>query len=125
MFKTGFFLSSDWCTDQYASLYEAANHWACTGGCPQGGAAAAAAPLSQLAAASQRAASATAAAVAAAEIPSTPPAADGPRGTLIVCPLSVLSNWQMQIEEHTAGNLQVWVQFLCFTCLCMPDHYSP
>jgi hypothetical protein len=24
-----------------------------------------------------------------------------------VCPLSVLSNWQTQIEEHTAGNLQV------------------
>jgi hypothetical protein len=24
-----------------------------------------------------------------------------------VCPLSVLSNWQTQIEEHTAGNLKV------------------
>ena len=36
-----------------------------------------------------------------------PPLADGPRATLIVCPLSVLSNWQTQIEEHTAGNLQV------------------
>ena len=36
-----------------------------------------------------------------------PPTADGPRATLIVCPLSVLSNWQTQIEEHTAGNLEV------------------
>ena len=35
------------------------------------------------------------------------PAVGGPRGTLIVCPLSVLSNWQQQIQEHTAGKLQV------------------
>lgn len=39
------------------------------------------------------------------ELPPSLPAAGGPRGTLIVCPLSVVSNWQMQIEEHTAGNL--------------------
>ncbi len=45
----------------------------------------------------------------AAEAPPTPPSADGPRATLIVCPLSVLSNWQMQLEEHTAGNLSVHV----------------
>ena len=43
---------------------------------------------------------------AAEEPPAAPPAADGPRGTLIVCPLSVLSNWTMQLEEHTAGNLK-------------------
>jgi SWI/SNF-related matrix-associated actin-dependent regulator of chromatin subfamily A3 len=43
----------------------------------------------------------------AAEPPAKVPAADGPRGTLIVCPLSVLSNWQQQLEEHTAGNLKV------------------
>ena len=42
---------------------------------------------------------------AAQEAPPSLPAAGGPRGTLIVCPLSVVSNWQMQIEEHTAGNL--------------------
>lgn len=42
-----------------------------------------------------------------AEPPARPPAAGGPRGTLIVCPLSVLSNWQQQLEEHTAGNMQV------------------
>jgi len=42
---------------------------------------------------------------AAEEPPPSLPAAGGPRGTLIVCPLSVVSNWQMQIEEHTAGNL--------------------
>jgi hypothetical protein len=28
-----------------------------------------------------------------------------------VCPLSVLSNWQTQLEEHTAGNLQVLMSF--------------
>jgi hypothetical protein len=26
---------------------------------------------------------------------------------LIICPLSVLSNWEIQFEDHTAGNLQV------------------
>ncbi|KAI7841955.1 hypothetical protein COHA_004482 [Chlorella ohadii] len=46
---------------------------------------------------------------AAEEPPPSLPAAGGPRGTLIVCPLSVVSNWQMQIEEHTAGNLSVCV----------------
>jgi SWI/SNF-related matrix-associated actin-dependent regulator of chromatin subfamily A3 len=68
------------------------------------------APSSQLQAAAKRksdADAAAAAAAAAAGAGSSPPAADGPRGTLIVCPLSVLSNWQTQIEEHTAGNLQV------------------
>ncbi len=40
--------------------------------------------------------------------PSQPPSVNGPRATLIVCPLSVLSNWQMQLEEHTAGNLKVF-----------------
>ena len=44
---------------------------------------------------------------AALEPPPTPPPADGPRCTLIVCPLSVMSNWVTQFEEHTAGNLQV------------------
>ena len=39
------------------------------------------------------------------EVPAAPPAASGPRGTLIVCPLSVMSNWQMQLEEHTQGKL--------------------
>lgn len=39
--------------------------------------------------------------------PSQPPSVNGPRATLIVCPLSVLSNWQTQLEEHTAGNLKV------------------
>ena len=42
---------------------------------------------------------------AAQEAPPTPPAANGPRATLIVCPLSVVSNWEMQIQEHTAGGL--------------------
>ncbi|WIA16914.1 hypothetical protein OEZ85_013841 [Tetradesmus obliquus] len=66
---------------------------------------------SQLQAAAKRKsdADAAAAAAAAAGAGSSPPAADGPRGTLIVCPLSVLSNWQMQLEEHTAGNLKVAV----------------
>uniref|UniRef100_A0A383WDF9 Uncharacterized protein n=1 Tax=Tetradesmus obliquus TaxID=3088 RepID=A0A383WDF9_TETOB len=66
---------------------------------------------SQLQAAAKRKSDADAAAAAAAAgaAGSSPPAADGPRGTLIVCPLSVLSNWQMQLEEHTAGNLKVAV----------------
>lgn len=69
---------------------------------------------SQVQAATQRAAAAAAAAAgsssaAAAAAGDTPPAANGPRGTLIVCPLSVLSNWQTQLEEHTAGNLAVAV----------------
>ncbi|WIA37137.1 hypothetical protein OEZ86_014100 [Tetradesmus obliquus] len=66
---------------------------------------------SQLQAAAKRKSDAdvAAAAAAAGAAGSSPPAADGPRGTLIVCPLSVLSNWQMQLEEHTAGNLQVAV----------------
>ena len=35
----------------------------------------------------------------------SPPKADGPKTTLIVCPLSVLSNWEMQLEDHTDGSL--------------------
>ena len=42
---------------------------------------------------------------AAQEAPAVPPAANGPRATLIVCPLSVVSNWEMQIQEHTADGL--------------------
>jgi SWI/SNF-related matrix-associated actin-dependent regulator of chromatin subfamily A3 len=38
---------------------------------------------------------------------STPPDAAGPRATLVVCPLSVLSNWEQQIAEHTDGSLAV------------------
>ncbi|GLC34103.1 hypothetical protein PLESTB_000837700 [Pleodorina starrii] len=52
--------------------------------------------------------SAAAGASAADELPPQPPAAGGPRCTLIVCPVSVLSNWVMQIQEHTAGNLKVY-----------------
>lgn len=37
-----------------------------------------------------------------------PPPVSGPRTTLIVCPLSVLSNWVTQLEEHTMlGSLSV------------------
>lgn len=42
---------------------------------------------------------------AAQEAPAAPPQAGGPKATLIVCPLSVMSNWAAQIEEHCAGNL--------------------
>jgi hypothetical protein len=38
-----------------------------------------------------------------------------------VCPLSVLSNWQTQIEEHTAGNLQVRV---CIFLCCLAGKHS-
>jgi SWI/SNF-related matrix-associated actin-dependent regulator of chromatin subfamily A3 len=38
--------------------------------------------------------------------------ADAPRPTLIVCPLSVLSTWKMQFEEHAApGALDVFVYY--------------
>ncbi|KAH9547320.1 hypothetical protein CY35_11G028300 [Sphagnum magellanicum] len=38
----------------------------------------------------------------------SPPQLKGPRATLIVCPLSVLSNWVTQLEEHTVpGSLGV------------------
>jgi SWI/SNF-related matrix-associated actin-dependent regulator of chromatin subfamily A3 len=38
------------------------------------------------------------------------PRADGPKPTLIICPLSVMSGWAMQFEEHvTAGALRVLV----------------
>jgi hypothetical protein len=63
------------------------------------------------------AAAAASAAIAAAEPAPSPPAAGGPKGTLIVCPLSVLSNWQTQIEEHTAGNLQVCLREVKVTVL--------
>lgn len=39
---------------------------------------------------------------------SSPPSATGPRTTLIVCPVSVLSNWEQQIAEHTDGSLSVY-----------------
>lgn len=39
-----------------------------------------------------------------------PPRVNGPRATLIVCPLSVLSNWVTQLEDHTApGSLSVYL----------------
>lgn len=42
------------------------------------------------------------------DVPQFPPQPDGPKATLIVCPLSVLSNWVTQLEEHTVpGNLGV------------------
>ncbi|KAL4458507.1 hypothetical protein ABPG75_013372 [Micractinium tetrahymenae] len=44
---------------------------------------------------------------AAEESPASPPPEGGPKATLIVCPLSVMSNWAAQIEEHCAGNLSV------------------
>eukprot|EP00798_Chlamydomonas_sp_ICE-L_P010643 gene10643-12322_t len=43
------------------------------------------------------------------EPPPSPPAASGPRATLIVCPLSVLSQWEQQLEEHTQGNMKVYI----------------
>eukprot|EP00892_Ulva_mutabilis_P006202 jgi/Ulvmu1/3954/UM018_0177.1 len=42
-------------------------------------------------------------AAAAAAEPNAAPAAGGARPTLVVCPVSVLSNWEVQIAEHTAG----------------------
>lgn len=45
--------------------------------------------------------------IAAAEPAPLQPVVGGPQGTLIVCPLSVLSNWQTQLGEHTSGTLQV------------------
>jgi hypothetical protein len=33
------------------------------------------------------------------------PTADGPRATLIVCPVSVMSNWATQLAEHCSGTL--------------------
>ncbi|GAB4821905.1 hypothetical protein N2152v2_008951 [Parachlorella kessleri] len=61
---------------------------------------------------------AEAAALAAAqEAPATLPTASGPRGTLIVCPLSVLSSWQMQLEEHTRGSLKARVTW--GRCVCV------
>ena len=46
---------------------------------------------------------------AAAAPPEAPPPAGSPRGTLIVCPLSVLDNWRQQLEAHTAGGLSLLV----------------
>jgi len=43
------------------------------------------------------------------EGPACVPTLDGPRATLIICPPSVLSNWQTQVLDHTAGNLKVYV----------------
>ncbi len=77
-----------------------------------GGSAAGAGPSNAAAAAAASAAAAATAAAAAAAaataaIGCCPPAAGGPGATLIVCPVSVLSNWATQLEEHTAGNLKV------------------
>lgn len=59
--------------------------------------------------AEQRAAEAQQAA-ARVEDPPKPPTADGPRPTLILCPLSVITGWAMQFEEHVApGTLNVLV----------------
>lgn len=57
--------------------------------------------------ASAKKAAALADAATAEELPASPPDADGPRGTLIVCPLSVLSNWAAQAQEHTQESLTV------------------
>ena len=38
---------------------------------------------------------------------SSAPTTSGPKATLIVCPLSVLSNWEQQIRDHTNGSLTV------------------
>ncbi len=62
---------------------------------------------SLLAAAKSKGAAKLEAALAEALPAPSPPAAGGPRGTLIVCPLSVLSNWGTQLEEHTDGSLSV------------------
>lgn len=34
---------------------------------------------------------------------------DAPKGTLVVCPLSVMSNWVTQLEDHTRGGLSLHV----------------
>lgn len=39
---------------------------------------------------------------------SSPPAAAGPKATLIVCPLSVMFTWEQQIAEHIDGSLSVY-----------------
>ncbi len=57
--------------------------------------------------ASGKKAAALAEAAAAEELPASPPEADGPRGTLLVCPLSVLSNWAAQLQDHTQEKLSV------------------
>lgn len=38
---------------------------------------------------------------------SSAPSLSGPKTTLIVCPLSVMSNWEDQIKAHTNGSLKV------------------
>lgn len=38
----------------------------------------------------------------------TPPEVGGPKATLIVCPLSVMSVWQAQVERHTRGNMEIY-----------------
>lgn len=52
-----------------------------------------------------------ASATARAAAPMTPPAADGPKGTLILCPLSVLAGWEMQLEEHIAPGTLTWYSY--------------
>ena len=55
---------------------------------------------------------------AAGEASAAPPLADGPWGTLIVCPLSVLSNWQGQLEEHTSERLSGEPTHVCWEHRC-------
>ena len=62
---------------------------------------------------------------AALEPPPAPPTAQGPRGTLIVCPLSVMSNWTSQLEEHTAGSLEVSAACLVGEEMCVLPRVQP
>lgn len=39
-------------------------------------------------------------------------AGKGPLGTLVVCPMSVMGNWENQIQEHVKeGALKVWSMY--------------
>lgn len=61
-------------------------------------------------AAQDKAAARAAKMAAEAEPAASPPAADGPRATLVICPTSVLANWSGQVEQHTApGALRLHV----------------
>ncbi|KAG2491123.1 hypothetical protein HYH03_010567 [Edaphochlamys debaryana] len=77
------------------------------GAAPKAAATAAAAAPSAAGARTAAAAAAPSAAHVAA-LAAGAPKADGPRGTLVVCPVSVLSNWATQLQEHTAGGLKVY-----------------
>eukprot|EP00899_Mesostigma_viride_P021906 jgi/Mesvir1/29717/Mv00949-RA.2 len=51
-------------------------------------------------------------AVEVADPPPQVPAANGPKSTLVITPLTVLSNWTTQLEEHTAsGRLSVYQHY--------------